>query len=275
MVWSTNNMHFIHRLGWLLFSIMAVATLIGDASCKRAGPPRLVAVKAAAMLDVEAGRLIRDVLIVIEGDRIRQVAPAANAKIPSGAQVLDLSRATVLPGLIDAHVHLAWRARPGPFTGDGGEAAEKTLRAGFTTVRNPGSTGKADIALRDAINEGRVLGPRILAAGPALGIAGGVCDQVFAGEGVATGDANAKAKTREILAAGADIIKLCAGGGVIPSVRDLQVAEYSEAEIRAIVEEAHKAARPTLRARRPSFAPFVQGWIRSSMAVCSMNRHRN
>ncbi len=227
----------------LLACLTVVLPLASAGNGGRSPQPALTVVRAGALLEVESGRLIPDAVIVIEGERIREAGPADRIKVPAQARVIDLSRATVLPGLIDAHVHFAWRSARGAFDGAGAEEAQTTLRAGFTSVRNPGSTGRADLALRDAINAGRVLGPRMLAVGPALGLPGGVCDQVFAGEGAVAGVAAVRGKAREILGSGADFIKLCAGGGVIPSARDREAVEYSEAEIRAIVEEAHKAGR--------------------------------
>jgi imidazolonepropionase-like amidohydrolase len=211
-------------------------------------PDRAVAIRAGKLLDVSKGELLRDAVVLIDGERIRAVGPRAAVQIPKDAQVIDLPNGTLLPGLIDAHTHLAWTpagapAGSAPSTLPGADEAETTLLAGFTTVRNLGSTGYADVNLKDAIHSGRVRGPRMFAAGPALGAKGGVCDQVFGGEGVANGDEAIRAKVKEVVARGADWIKFCAGGGVLPGPADADAREYSEEEMRVIVEEAHRNGR--------------------------------
>jgi imidazolonepropionase-like amidohydrolase len=199
---------------------------------------------ALRLLNVETGAVEMDAVVIVRDGKIVDVGPAAKLKIPKGAQVIDLGdNSTLLPGLIDAHVHLAWRAAPPGGALPGADEARATLRAGFTTVRNLGSTGRADLTLRDAIHAGKTEGPRMLAAGTPVSFPGGVCDQVFAGEGTATGVGGVAVKTREVLDAGADVIKLCAGGGVMPAAGDATAVEYAEEEIRAIVAEAHARGR--------------------------------
>lgn len=236
------------RVRTLLISAALVAIAAGSWSVMADSPqqkPAVVAVRAGRLLDVRQGQLREKMIILIRGEKIEAVGSADSTKIPAGAEVIDLSAFTVLPGLIDAHVHLAWGTPPldQPNAIVGAKEATTTLHAGFTTVRNPGSTSHADLLLRDAINAGRVAGPRIVAAGPALGSKGGVCDQVFQGEGAANGADEVRRKAAEIISAGADFIKLCAGGAVIPSARDQQTVEYAEDEIRVIVEEAHRQGR--------------------------------
>ncbi len=198
------------------------------------------------MLDVESGAMHRDAVVVVRDGIIRAAGPATEIAVPPDAEVIDLGETTLLPGLIDAHVHLAWGpAQPGA------DEAAATLRAGFTTVRNLGSTGRADLALRDAIRDGTLSGPRMLAAATPVSFPGGVCDQVFQGEGTANGAAAVAARAREVLDAGADVIKLCAGGGVMPSPADDAAVELSEEEIRTIVLAAHE--------RRKKVAAHAQG----------------
>ena len=207
-----------------------------------AEPPSTL-VRGARLLDVASGRVVENAVVLVRGDRIEVAGHAARVAVPPGARILELPGATILPGLIDAHVHLAWGSasnKEDPLPG--AAEARATLFAGFTTVRNLGSTGRADLALRDAIAAGSLPGPRMLAAGAPLGIPGGVCDSVFAGEGAARGAA-AVAKVRENVRAGADVVKLCAGGGVLLSAADAEAVEYGEVEIRAIVQEAHRLRR--------------------------------
>jgi imidazolonepropionase-like amidohydrolase len=201
-------------------------------------------------------------MILIEGDRIRAVGDERELlpHVPSDARVVDLSRYTVLPGLIDAHTHLTGSPYLMGYKGLavsvpreallGARNARVTLEAGFTTVRNVGASGFADIALRDAINAGDVPGPRILASGPPLGITGGHCDENllapefhFFSEGVANGVPAVMAKVREDIKYGADLIKFCATGGVLSKGDNAELEQYSPEEMQAIVHEAHRLGR--------------------------------
>ena len=132
----------------------------------------------------------------------------------------------------------------------GATNALKTLRAGFTSVRNVGASGYSDVALRDAIDAGELPGPRLLVSGPGLGITGGHCDDTLLPyqlrhreEGVADGPWDARGKAREVIKYGADLIKLCASGGVLSKGDQPGAAQYTVEEMRAIVEEAHRAGR--------------------------------
>jgi imidazolonepropionase-like amidohydrolase len=201
-------------------------------------------------------------MILIEGDRIREVGDERELlpHVPSDARVVDLSRYTVLPGLTDAHTHLTGSPYLMGYRGLavsvpreallGARNARVTLEAGFTTVRNVGASGFADIALRDAINAGDVPGPRILASGPPLGITGGHCDENllapefhFFSEGVANGVPAVMAKVREDIKYGADLIKFCATGGVLSKGDNAELEQYSPEEMQAIVQEAHRLGR--------------------------------
>jgi len=138
------------------------------------------------LLDVKTGELRANQAILIDGEKIVQVGPASEVKAAAGDTTIDLPDATLLPGLIDAHTHLTFELSSLGYQGlgvstarealHGARNAKRTLEAGFTTVRNVGARDYADIALRDAINDGDVIGPRIDASGPALGITGGHCD---------------------------------------------------------------------------------------------------
>ncbi len=217
-----------------------------------------VAVRAGRMLDVRTGELRSNVTILIRGDRI--VAVGENLRLPSDAEIIDLGQATVLPGLIDMHTHLTFDHRYMGYRGlglsesrqtlMGVAAARKVLEAGFTTARNVGTSDWGDVALRDAIADGDFPGPRILAAGPSLGITGGHCDENLLpadyhvrARGVADGPWAVRAKVRENIKYGADVIKFCATGGVLSKGDDASGLQYTFEEMQALVDEAHKLGR--------------------------------
>jgi imidazolonepropionase-like amidohydrolase len=217
-------------------------------------------IRAGQLVDVVDGRLRSNQTIIIRGDRIERVGNSSAIDVPTGANVIDLSDATVLPGLIDMHVHL---------TGDpeaqgyknlaasvprnalfGAANGRRTLHAGFTTVRNVGAGGYADVALRDAINNGDVAGPRMRVAAHALGITGGHCDNNLLpaeygaqGGGIADGPWEIKKKIRENAKYGADLTKFCATGGVLSKGTTVGAQQYSLEEMVAIVTESHQRDR--------------------------------
>ncbi len=224
--------------------------------------PAPVAVRAGKVLDVQTGKYLTSQIIWTENGRIKAVGPAAEIqpKLPSGVRVIDLSNDTVLPGLIDSHTHLTFDPKSAGYTGlsisvprealVGARNARVTLEAGFTTVRNLAADGYADIALRDAINADDVPGPRILASGPALSIAGGHGDENrlapefhFFAEGVADGVPAVMLRVRENIKYGADVIKFLASGGVLSEGDNPQAEQYSPEEMRAIIMEAHRLGR--------------------------------
>jgi imidazolonepropionase-like amidohydrolase len=223
-------------------------------------PPKTILVKAAHLVDAKAGRVLDQQAVLIVGQRIEKVGPAKEIQAPAGATVIDLGAATLLPGLIDAHVHLTGNPQDSGYKAlgisvprqalTGAKNARLTLEAGFTAVRNVGAAGYSDVALRDAINAGDIPGPRALVSGPMLGSTGGHCDEnllapefAYHDEGVADGASAIVAKTREVIKYGADVIKFCASGGVF-SKGDLPGTEqYSPAEMAALVEEAHRQGR--------------------------------
>ncbi len=242
------------------FVLTVALTWIGLTAFSSAQTPvHRVVVKAGRLLDVKTGEMARDQAIVIENDKIVSVGAVKDANM-AGATIVDLSQATVLPGMIDAHTHLTMD--PGHFGYDGlaistprealigAKNARITLLAGFTTVRNVGAGGYSDVALRDAINAGDILGPRILASGPALGITGGHCDNDLlpydyhsTAEGVADGVEAVQHKVREVIKYGADVIKICATGGVLSKGDDPNASQYTLEEMKAIVADAHRLGR--------------------------------
>jgi imidazolonepropionase-like amidohydrolase len=216
-------------------------------------------IRAGHLFDARAGQMLANRVLVISGDRI-QVIGGTDAKIPAGARVIDLSNATVLPGLIDAHTHLTMDAGQTGYETlgisapraalTGAKNARITLLAGFTTVRNLGAEGYSDVALRDAIDAGDIIGPRMQVSGPPLGATGGHCDNSLlppsfdhAAEGVADGSEAIIHKVREVIKYGADVVKFCGSGGVFSKGDDPKREEYGPAEMKTLVEEAHRRGR--------------------------------
>jgi len=220
--------------------------------------------RCGRLLDVRSGSLLPDQVVVVFGNRIAAVGPAAAVEIPANATVIDLSQATVLPGLIDVHTHLtsvvsdtADNAFPLKKTGaemalQGVANAHDTLAAGFTSVRDVGpARAFVDVALRDAIDRGIIPGPRIQAAGAYVTISGGAGDVTgFAPDielprelrfGVADGADQVRARVREIIRHGADVIKVLATGAVLTLHSQPGAQEFTYEELRAAVEEAEKA----------------------------------
>jgi imidazolonepropionase-like amidohydrolase len=232
-----------------------VALFCASVSWAQTAPAaKTVVIHAGHLLDVKTGKTFSNQTIVIQGDKI--VSVGSDSQNPAGAQVIDLPSATVLPGLIDAHTHITMTTNFGysalaisiPRQAlNGARNARVTLEAGFTTVRNVGASGFTDVALRDAINAGDVPGPRMLVSGPPLSITGGHCDENLLpfemhvqSEGVADGIEAVQHKTREIIKYGADLIKICATGGVLSHGDNPQASQYTLEEMKAIVADAHR-----------------------------------
>jgi imidazolonepropionase-like amidohydrolase len=216
-------------------------------------------VRAGKVLDVKTGKIATGQVVVIEADKIVSVGPASSVKATASDRTIDLPNATVLPGLIDAHTHLTFNPQFGYDSLAisvprealiGARNARVTLEAGITTVRNVGASGYADVALRDAINAGDVPGPRMLVSGPALSITGGHCDNDLlpyeyhaTSEGVADGVEQVQHRVREVIKYGADLIKVCATGGVLSKGDDPNASQYTLEEMKAIVADAHRLGR--------------------------------
>lgn len=237
-----------------LFAIAAIGPTSAANEKTLQGAPQVIVLRAARMLDVQTGRIVSPAVVVIEKDRIKSVNPTT---VPPG-QVIDLGNLTLLPGFIDMHTHLsfdiegAWLHRPVTDTaGDnalrGARNARNTLLAGFTTVRDVGSSDFVDVALMRATDQDFIPGPRIFPSGHSIGITGGHCDttgyipgvlEQRPETGVADGpDAVLKA-VRYQIKHGAKVIKICATAGVLSMEGPAGAQQLSETEMRTIVEEA-------------------------------------
>ncbi len=226
--------------------------------CAAAGPALatdVVVITADRMLDVLGGRLIERPQVVVTNGRISAVGTQGEA-VPPGAQRVDLKGMTLLPGLIDMHVHLTSDPRYGGYrwleftdnfwTVVGVANAKRTLEAGFTTVRNLGSSHYADVALKQGIEAGYVPGPRIVPATYAIGATGGHCDATEFPPGVnattpavADGPQALRALVRKLRKYGAEVIKFCGTGGVFSKTDTVGGQQFSLEEMTAIVTEAH------------------------------------
>ena len=238
-----------------LLLAMGLALLPVAASAQQATAPALW-ITADRMLDVRSGRLIDDPHLLVREGRIVETGSGA-AAVPEGARHVDLKGMTVLPGLIDMHVHLDSDPSYGGYTSLqfsdrywsvlAVEHARKTLMAGFTSVRNVGSEAWNDVGLRQAIEEGKIAGPRVVSAGYAFGATGGHCDSTFFPPSMqqqspfnADSPEEGRKRVRELRKHGAQVIKICATGGVFSRNTEPGQQELSLAEMQAIVEEAHR-----------------------------------
>jgi imidazolonepropionase-like amidohydrolase len=236
--------------------------------CSPAGAQSAVTViKAARLFDAKNDKVVQPGIVVVAGKQIQSVG----GQIPGNAAVVDLGDATLLPGFIDSHTHLTMAFNP-DYSGArllelsrtipeqairATENARKTLMAGFTTVRDVGAANFLDVGLRNAINAGVVPGPRMLVAVHALGSTGGHCDdsagyrfglfnrETGPEDGVINSADQARFAVRFNIKYGADVIKTCATGGVLSPTDDVDVPQLSQAELDALVSEAHALRRKT------------------------------
>jgi len=247
--------------------LLFVATSLLAQQTAKAPAPKTVYIRAGHLFDATSDNMRDNVVIQVVGDRIQSVGPAQSTQIPKGATVIDLSHATVLPGLIDCHVHLDSRAdrydeiyrfKDTPFSAAFAAVvhARKTLEAGFTSVRDVGSLPFLAVDLRNSINEGLVPGPRIVASGPPITITGGHGDlnnyspqtrvSMFPEERdfqIADGVDQVRHVVRAQVKYGVDVIKILATGGVLSKGDSPGAPQFSLEELKVAAEEAHMAGR--------------------------------
>lgn len=245
--------------------------------------PRPIVLKAAHIFDSVSGKLEEPGVVVVAGTKIQAVG--SNAKIPDDAKVIDLGDATLMPGFIDAHVHLSfemgdkwyedWYDGMMRFPAEqalyGAHYAKATLEAGVTTVRDLGSTDYVSLGLRNAIKAGQIPGPRMLVANYAIGSTGGHADQdpvppqrlASAGpiQGVCNGPDECRAAVRYQIKFGADVIKFMPSGGVLSLSDPVDTPELTQEEMNAIVSEAHAWKRKV--------AAHCHGDLAAKMAIAA------
>jgi imidazolonepropionase-like amidohydrolase len=252
-----------------LFAALFLLSLITPAMAQQpqATPPKTVYIRAGHLFDGTGDKARDNMVIVVVGERIQSVGAANAVSIPAGATIIDLSHATVLPGLIDCHTHMGARAdrydeiynfKDTPFQSAFAAVvnARKTLEAGFTSVRDVGSLPFLAVDLRNSINEGLIPGPRIVASGPAISITGGHGDlnnfspqtrvSMFPEERdfqIADGVDQIRHVVRAQVKYGVDVIKILATGGVLSKGDSPGAPQFTFEELKAAADEAHMAGR--------------------------------
>jgi imidazolonepropionase-like amidohydrolase len=251
------------------FSSLTVAAIglfaAATSGAQEAAGKGTVVLHAARVIDGTGAAPIANGVVVVTDDKIVAVGRQGSVTIPQGARTIELGDATLLPGFIDAHTHIIGRELMDPASNEsatrdydaigaiiGVANAQKTLLAGFTTIRNVGAPSFDDMALRSAVTSGFVIGPRMQNAGHAIGITGGHCDEngykpgLMDGDfktGIADGVDQVKAAARYQAKYGADVIKICATGGVLSEGDAVGIQQYTFEEMKAIVDEATKLER--------------------------------
>ena len=245
--------------------VLAAVLFPVAASAQQPPAKGTVVLRAARLIDGTGAAVVQNGVVVVTDDRIVAAGAAGGIAIPTGARVIDLGDATLLPGFVDAHTHIIGRPLSDPKSDDanvrdyasyaaimGVDNARRTLMAGFTSMRVLGSPNFDDMALRLAIENGAVAGPRMQNAGNSVGITGGHCDEngyrpgLMDGDfrtGVADGADEARKAVRYQVKYGADVIKICATGGVLSEGDAVGATQYTLDEMKAIVDEAAKLER--------------------------------
>ena len=247
-------MRLVHALSAFAISVQSVF----------AQAPAVSAIRASRLI-IGDGTQIESPVVLITGDRITAVGPASQVRVPTGAKVIDLTGYTLMPGFFDMHTHIM------SIDNDGGDLsvlketaahgaiygvinAKKTLDAGFTTIREAGSTDYVDVAVRDAVNRGLIPGPRIHASGPSLGSTGGHADVngwspnlAIPGTGaIVDGPDAIRLQVRRNVKYGADQIKFVATGGILSVGDAVNAPQYGDDEMKALVDEAHRLGRKVM-----------------------------
>jgi imidazolonepropionase-like amidohydrolase len=261
-------MEEIHRMKRLFVVLVFLASCLAQEPKPTPTPaPKTTYIRAGRLFDGTTDTVRENVVIVVVGDRIKSVGDAKAVSIPAGSTVIDLSRTTVLPGLIDCHTHLGARAdrydeiynfKDTPFQSAFAAVinAQKTLEAGFTSVRDVGSAPFLAVDLRNSINEGLVPGPRIVASGPGISITGGHGDlnnfspqtrvTMFPEERdfqIADGVDQIRHVVRAQVKYSVDVIKIMATGGVLSKGDSPGAPQFTPEELKAAADEAHMAGR--------------------------------
>jgi imidazolonepropionase-like amidohydrolase len=273
----------------LIAAVCGLAAVPAMSQEKQTG--KAYVLKAARMFDGKSDSLTTPGMVVVQNGKI--VGVGANASMPEGAEVIDLGDATLLPGFIDAHTHVTMMYRedytkamldslqkPIPEMAlDASVNARVTLMAGFTTVRDVGSSNYLDVGLRNAINRGVLPGPRMLVAVHAIGATGGHCDETGFREGalgketgpedgVVNGPDQARRAVRLAHKYGATVIKTCATGGVLSLADAVDTPQLTQAELDALVDEAH-----ALRLKTAAHAHGAEGAKRAIRAGIDSIEH--
>ncbi|MGH9754466.1 MAG: amidohydrolase family protein [Blastocatellia bacterium] len=251
------NKRAISLIACLCFAISI--TITSAQTDEKKQQPKRVAIKAGRLIDTKTGAVTNDAFILIEGDKITAVGP--NVTVPAGTEVIDLKDKTVLPSLIDCHTHMTFQ--PGNYYEDifrkspidvavtAHVYAKRTLEAGFTTVRDVGAGEFIDVALRNAINRGDVIGPRMQVATLTVGATGGHGDlngfspylKFGSFSGLADGVDEIRKLIRFEVKYGADLIKMIATAGVLSEEESVGAPQFSQEEMNAVVEEARMWGR--------------------------------
>jgi imidazolonepropionase-like amidohydrolase len=248
----------VERSAYLSLTLLLLSPFAFSQTPTAAPAPQRTIIHAGKVLDVRTGTEAANQAIIVVGDKISSVGPDQPAQ--AGDKEIDLRGMTVMPGMIDVHTHLTMDTNFDPYhelsTNPIREAlygvvnAKTTLLAGFTSIRNVGASGYADVALRDDVDAGMFPGPHMQVSGPPLGITGGHCDENLlpfeyhvTADGVADGIAAVQHMVRQNIKYGADVIKICATGGVLSKGDDPQASQYTIEEMKAIVADAHRLGR--------------------------------
>jgi imidazolonepropionase-like amidohydrolase len=264
-LFASGALCYVCRMRIIAAVLLLAASQVVAQQSSPAAPAHVIVLHAARMFDGTSDAVIRNASVVVQGNRI--LAAGANVDVPANAQVIDLGDVTLLPGLIDSHVHLTEESganyylqyyqdlmrHPAEQALLATTFARKTIEAGFTTVRNVGASDYVDVGLRNAINNGWVVGPRMLVAVHAIGATGGHGDRdpippskmssLGPIDGVCNGPSECRAAVRYQIKYGADVIKFMPSGGVLSISDPVDAPELSQDEMNAIVEESHHWGR--------------------------------